>query len=209
MSAASRARTTESGDTAPAIRAATKPRRSGPDRRDLAELILDAARKLVLQTGARRLSLTEVATLAGVSRPTLYRYFQSKEELIDALGKQEYRRFNQAMSKAVAGSQGAAQFEAAIDVVVSFLQNQPPRILVDLAPGFVNEQMEHVLPMMTASLVAVLKQCATKPGLVRTAAPRDLAGAIARTTLSHLIFPSPDAGAARREIRAAAGLPSR
>lgn len=61
------------------------PLRPGPDRRDLSERILDAARQLVVQQGARRLSLSEVATLAGVSRPTIYRYFVSKEDLIDAL----------------------------------------------------------------------------------------------------------------------------
>jgi AcrR family transcriptional regulator len=32
-----------------------------------------------VQTGARRLSLTDVAALAGVSRPSVYRYYQSKE----------------------------------------------------------------------------------------------------------------------------------
>ena len=36
--------------------------------------------------------------------------------------------------------------------------------------------------------------------------PRDLAGAIARTALSHYIFPETDRAAARRQIRAAAGL---
>jgi hypothetical protein len=36
--------------------------------------------------------------------------------------------------------------------------------------------------------------------------PRDLAGAIARTTLSHYIFPETDRAAARRQIRAVAGL---
>jgi hypothetical protein len=38
--------------------------------------------------------------------------------------------------------------------------------------------------------------------------PRDLAGAIARTAMSHYIFPDADPAAARRQIRAAAGLPS-
>ena len=66
--------------------------------------MLDAARQLVMQTGARKLSLTEVATLAGVSRPTVYRYFMSKEELIAALGKHEYRRFNAAVADAVPAS---------------------------------------------------------------------------------------------------------
>jgi hypothetical protein len=45
---------------------------------------------------------------------------------------------------------------------------------------------------------------------VATAAnPSDLAGAIARTALSHCIFPDADRAAARRQIRATAGLSGR
>jgi AcrR family transcriptional regulator len=139
-----------------------------------------------------KLSLTEVAKLAGVARPTLYRYFVSKDELIDALGKRERHRFNTALAEAVSNKSGTARLEAAIDVVAASLRDQPPRHLVDLEPGFANEQMAQVLPMIEEALTAVLE--------------RDLAGAVARTALSHYIFPDPDPSAARRHIRAAAGL---
>jgi AcrR family transcriptional regulator len=158
-----------------------------------ADRVLDAAQRIVLQTGARKLSLTEVARLAGVARPTLYRYFATKDDLIDALGKREYRRFNAAMTVALSNLEGTARLEAAIDLVATFLGDQPPRHLVDLEPGFVNEQMARVLPMIEAALGAVLD--------------RDLAGAVARTALSHYIFPDVDGNAARRQLRAAAGLP--
>ena len=184
-------------------------RQSKSERRDLTERILDAARQLVVQQGARRLSLTEVATLAGVSRPTVYRYFVSKEELLDALGKLEYRRFNAAMEQAVSRVSGRERIEAAIDVVAAFLQDQPSRSLIDLEPGFVNDQMAHVLPMVTDALVAVLTQSADEDGAIHPASARDLAAAIARTALSHYIFPDVDANVARRQIRAAAGLPAR
>lgn len=90
-----------------------------------------------------------MALLAGVPRPTIHRYCQSTEELVDALGKYEYRRFNSAMDKAVSVLSGVARLEAAVDVVASFLRDQPPRRLVDLEPGFVNAQMVQVLPMVS------------------------------------------------------------
>jgi AcrR family transcriptional regulator len=158
----------------------------------VSDRILDAAQRLVLQTGARRLSLTEVAKLAGVARPTLYRYFVSKEELLDALGKRARRRFNTVLAEAVSDKSGDARLEAAIEVVEASLRDQPPRHLVDLEPGFANEQMAQVLPMIEEALAAVLE--------------RDLAGAVARTALSHYIFPDPDPTAVRRQLRAAAGL---
>jgi AcrR family transcriptional regulator len=177
--------------------------------RGLADRILDAARRLVLGTGARKLSLAEVATLAGISRPTLYRYFASKEDLLDALGKREYQRFQTSMDGAVSGVRGAARIEAAIEVVASFLADQPPRHLVDLEPGFAHDQMAQVLPILTDALVGVFELCAREDGYQLTAAPRDIAGAIARTAFSHYLFPDGDPAAARRQIRAAAGVGTR
>jgi AcrR family transcriptional regulator len=177
-----------------------------PVRHSVADRMLDAAQRLVMHTGARRLSLTDVAARAGVSRPTLYRYFASKEELIEALGKREYRRFNAAMAAAVAHETGVERLAAAIDVAAGFLQDQPPRDLVDLDPGFVNEEMARVLPMMTAALAEVLALAVDENVIPGGADAADLAAAIARTALSHYIFSDPDPAAARRQMRAAAGL---
>lgn len=182
-------------------------RRSGSDHGDLGDRILDAARRLVLRTGARKLSLSDVATLAGVSRPTIYRYFDCKEDLIDALGKQEYRRFSTAMERAMIGVTGVARLEAAIDVVATFVEEQPPGRQLDLEPGFAHQQMARALPMIIDGLQPVLERCAREDGFDAAVNSRNLAGAIARIALSHYVFPDADPAVARREIRAAAGLP--
>jgi AcrR family transcriptional regulator len=174
--------------------------------RGLADRILDAAHRLVLRTGARKLSLADVATLAGTSRPTLYRYFASKDDLLDALGKREYQRFRTAMETTTSSIRGPARIEAAINVVADFLADQPAQHLVDLEPGFAHEQMTQVLPILTDALVGVFELCVREDGYQLAAAPRDIAGAIARTAFSHYIFPDMDSAAARRQIRAAAGL---
>jgi AcrR family transcriptional regulator len=180
----------------------------GSDHGDLADRILDAAQRLVFRTGARKMSLSDVASLAGVSRPTIYRYFVSKEELIDALGKRERRRFNAAMEQAMSGVSGIARLEAAIDVVATFVEHQPPGRLLDLEPRFAHQQMTHALPRLSDALTAVLQRCARENAFAAALDPHDLAAAIARTALSHYIFPDADPAAARRQIRAAAGLPS-
>jgi AcrR family transcriptional regulator len=181
---------------------------SNPENRgELSDRILDAARRLLLRTGARKLSLSDVATLAGVSRPTIYRYFVSKEDLIDALGKREYRRFNATMDEAMVGVTGIARLEAAVDVVATFVEDQPPGRLLGLEPGFAHEQMAQALPMITDGLMVVVAQCAREDGVTAPVDPADLAGAIARTALSHYMFPDTELAAARRQLRAAAGLP--
>jgi AcrR family transcriptional regulator len=181
-------------------------RGSGSAHGDLADRILDAAQRLVFRTGARKLSLSDVATLARVSRPTIYRYFASKEDLIDALGKRERRRFNAAMDQAMSGVVGVARLEAAVDVVATFVEAQPPGRLLDLEPGFAHEQMAQALPMLAEGLTVVLQRCAREDAFATAVNPRDLAGAIARTAMSHYIFPDADRATARREIRAAGGL---
>ena len=157
--------------------------------------------------GARKMSLSDVATLAGVSRPTIYRYFASKEDLIDALGAQERRRFDAAMERAMTGVAGVARWEAAVNVLVDFVEDQPPGRQLDLDPGFALEQMARALPMITERLTAIVQQCAREGGVDTTVSARCLAGAIARVALSHYMFPDVDATAVRRQIRAAAGLP--
>lgn len=174
---------------------------------DLTDRILDAAQRLVFRTGARKMSLSDVASLAGVSRPTIYRYFVSKEELIDALGKREHSRFNTAMDTAMSGVAGVARLQAAVDVVATFVEQQPPGRLLDLEPRFAHQQMAQALPMLTEALAGVLCQCARENAFATPLEARDLAGAVARTAFSHYIFPDADPAAARRQIRAAAGLP--
>lgn len=184
-----------------------EPRQPASDYGDLADRILDATRRLLVTAGARKLVMSDVATLAGVSRPTIYRYFASKEDLIDALGAQERRRFDGAMERAMVGVTGVTRLEAAVDVVVSFVEDQPAGRQLDLDPGFALEQMAQALPMISERLVTILQQCAREDGIDSAVSPRCLAGAIARVALSHYMFPDIDATAMRRQIRAAAGLP--
>ena len=185
-----------------------EPHGFGSARGDLADRILEAARRLMLRTGARKLSLSDVATLAGVSRPTIYRYFVSKEDLIDALGAHERRRFDAAMERAMSGVTGIARLEAAVDLVATFVEDQPPGRQLDLDPGFAQDRMARALPMISERLMLVLEQCAREDGFDAAASARDLAGAIARVALSHYMFREADPAAARREIRATAGLPN-
>jgi hypothetical protein len=82
---------------------------------------------------------------------------------------------------------------------------------VDLVGGVAtsHEEMARMLPTVTEVLAAVLTQGADEADITFPAAPRDMAGASARMALSHYIFPDIDADAARRQIRAGAGLPAR
>ena len=110
------------------------------------------------------------------------------------------------MERAVSGVTGIARWEAAIDLVATFVEDQPLGRRLDLDPSFAQDQMARALPMISEKLMLVLEQCAGEDGFDAAASARDRAGAIARVALSHYMFRDADPAAARREIRAAAGL---
>jgi len=63
---------------------------SEPEQR---EIILQATYACIARWGVKRTSLEDAASEAGVSRATLYRYFGSREQLMNAVVAWEYRRF--------------------------------------------------------------------------------------------------------------------
>ena len=67
---------------------------------------IHAAGVEVLGSSGSKLSLSEVALQAGVSRPTLYRWFASKEELLSAVGDHERMLFRTGISQVTAGLRG-------------------------------------------------------------------------------------------------------
>ena len=66
------------------------------------ERILAATAEVLGRNGMTKLSLSEVALQAGVSRPTLYRWFASKRELLDAFVVWERQYYERAVARATA-----------------------------------------------------------------------------------------------------------
>jgi AcrR family transcriptional regulator len=66
--------------------------------------ILAATAEVLGRNGMTKLSLSEVALQAGVSRPTLYRYFADKRELLDAFVVWERQYYEQAVADATAAA---------------------------------------------------------------------------------------------------------
>ena len=60
---------------------------------DKREAIMNAALELFVDRGFYGTAVPEIAELAGVGAGTIYRYFESKEALVNALYRQEKQRF--------------------------------------------------------------------------------------------------------------------
>ena len=66
------------------------PKRAGGDKR---EAILEAALRLFVERGFYGTAVPEIAERAGVGAGTIYRYFESKEALVNAIYRQEKLHF--------------------------------------------------------------------------------------------------------------------
>lgn len=65
------------------------------------EKLLDSARSAFLDFGIKRTSMGEIARRAGISPATLYRRFDSKNELVEAVGVREAQHYIAAIEERV------------------------------------------------------------------------------------------------------------
>ena len=104
---------------------------------DTRDRILDAAFQQVARVGLRRLALGDVATVAGVSRQTLYRHFGSREGLVEELVLREERWFI-ARVEAAAGPHADAEgaIAAGVAEAIDAASDHPLlRRLLETEPG--------------------------------------------------------------------------
>ncbi|MBW8712076.1 MAG: helix-turn-helix transcriptional regulator, partial [Mycobacterium sp.] len=82
------------------------------------ERILAATAEVLGRNGMTKLSLSEVALQAGVSRPTLYRWFASKKDLLDAFVVWERQYYERAVADATVDLLAPDRLDAVLRVIV-------------------------------------------------------------------------------------------
>jgi len=158
--------------------------------------ILAATVEVLGRKGMTKLSLSEVALQAGVSRPTLYRWFASKEELLDAFGAWEREMFNRGIGRATAGLRGKEKLDAALGFIVEYQQSYSGYRMVDIEPGHVIGQLSNVIPTMREQLERLIS--GPNAGVAAATA--------IRVAVSHYLVASDDADQFLAQLRHAAGV---
>lgn len=158
--------------------------------------ILVATAEVLARSGQTKLSLSEVALQAGVSRPTLYRWFADKQELLDAFGLHEREMFDSGIGRATVGLRGTEKLDAALRFIVEYQQSYSGVRLVDIEPEVVIAQLAHVIPIMRARL---LKLLAGPNASVKAATT-------IRVAVSHYIVRSDDGDQFLAQLRHAVGI---
>ncbi|KLO26492.1 TetR family transcriptional regulator [Mycolicibacter heraklionensis] len=161
--------------------------------------ILDATFEVVARCGRRKLQILDVAATAGVSRPTVYRYFGSKEGLLDAFALYEQDNFAVGMAAATAGLRGIDRVNATLEFIVDYQFSHSLAMLVELEPEYSIAQMVRVLPIMEEGMRRVLSD-----------ENADIAAAaVVRIAVCHYLVGGGDRTSFLAELRHAAGLEPR
>jgi AcrR family transcriptional regulator len=156
--------------------------------------ILAATAEVLGRHGMTKLSLSEVAAQAGVSRPTLYRWFASKRDLLDAFVVWERQYYERAVTAATADLPPCERLDAALRVIVDYQQSYPGLRMIDIEPEQVIKRLARVIPLMRQRLEKLAT--GTDPGLAVSTA--------VRVAVSHYLVRSDDGEDFLAQLRHAA-----
>jgi TetR/AcrR family transcriptional repressor of uid operon len=160
------------------------------------ERILAATAEVLGRRGMTKLSLSAVAQQAGVSRPTLYRWFASKDELLEALAIWERHMYERGVAEACASLPANARVDATLRYIVAYQPSYPSLRMVDIEPAHMIRRLSHILPLMRARLERLIPG----PG------GADAAATIVRVAVSHYLVRSDDDADFLEQLRHAARI---
>ena len=90
---------------------------------DRREAIINACEKLYQTKSFREITLKEIGSEVPFSRPTIYNYFQTKEEIFLALFQREYERWNEDLT-AILEDHDAMDRQSLADQIAESLANR-------------------------------------------------------------------------------------
>jgi AcrR family transcriptional regulator len=166
------------------------------------ERILEGALRLLGRYGVKKLSMNDVGEAAGVTRGTVYRYFPSKSELIDALNHHENRQFELALREVATAHADTVDFlPKVLEFMLRYSQEHPVlHQLLDTEPAFMLGWIRSAFDDYVALLDEVLAPALVSP--MPNGAPRDsrFTELILRVALSVYMFPNTDVALLARTI---------
>jgi AcrR family transcriptional regulator len=125
--------------------AVTKTRSTGSEQS--INRILDATMEAVSRQGVRNVSMSDVCRFAGVARGTLYRYFPSKEILLESLGQRTRQQTEDGIREAAANAaSGQEALVAVIDFLTGFAGDSKAASMLEVEPLFFVDFLRRHLP---------------------------------------------------------------
>lgn len=110
-----------------------------PPENDTKERLLAAARALYLEGGFATFSLREVARRVGISAPAVYRHYESKEALLEAVCAQGFQIFSSYLVRALREGTPLERLRASGRMYLAFATDHPQAysvLFLGAAKGF-------------------------------------------------------------------------
>ncbi len=159
------------------------------------ERILRATLRLLGRRGVKRLGMQEVSEAAGVSRATLYRYFPSKERLIDAVAIFDEQTFAEGLATSLALVEDPSdRIRTFVAFAFDYIRTHPARTLFETEPEFVLGYLLAHLPKLQSAFLAQLGDAVDAAPAVATGSlsREQLVDVVVRLFASSFIIPEPD-----------------
>ncbi len=163
-----------------------------------AEQILDAAFDLACSRGWDKVTMSDLASAAGVSRQSVYNDFGNRDGVAQALVQREVDRFLVVVAERLAGAQSAVEAVVDASTAVFDLADDNPLLRAVLA-----SDDSALLPLFASEVVIAVASDRVRAGLPDL--DEVAVDAIVRVVISHVMAPGPQrpdmADLARRLIR--------
>ncbi len=176
------------------------------------DAILAATRRVIAERGPERFTMSAVAAAAEVSRPTLYRWFPSKEALLEALTVYEEELYIARLGAAVEaqGSSGR-KLDAAVRCLVTYLDGLMGPDPIGADPAFALHSLATSLEPQTEAFVRIVGDAMSAVPAVRLGhlSPSGAAELFLRLAYSHFLFPHPEPEVLLADLRSFAGISAR
>ncbi|WNV88855.1 helix-turn-helix domain-containing protein [Umezawaea sp. Da 62-37] len=148
--------------------------------------LLDAGRDLVTESGPDALTLAALARRVGLSRPSLYEYFRSREELVAAIVTDELPEWARHLERAVAAAHGVpAKIEAYLRAELGVITDGSHSAVVALSahalPDASRELIRTEHERLLSPLIAVLEDAQVDDPRLRALFVHGMVEAAART----------------------------
>ena len=173
------------------------------------EAILIATRRAIAERGSGKLTFSAVAAAAGVSRPTLYRWFPTKADLLAGITAYEKEQFDLGLSAAIDATETpTGQLDAALGYLVTYLDTAHDNDPIGVDPAYALQSLDASLEPQSATLARLLGDAldlvpAVRAGVLTT---QQVADIFLRLVYSHYLMPHPDPEVVLAALRAFAGL---
>ena len=188
------------------------PRRPDPRAVATKERIFQATTRVMRRFGVHGMSVQDIAIEAGVARGTLYRYFSSKTDLLDAYTEYMRSRFDASLKAAIEPhSDPDARLQAFLAFFDAYLDSEQARSFLEAEPefalGYFRRSFMDGVGKTRDALAPVFDEWGRKLGR-----PLDhdmLAEFVMRFLISHVLVPAPhgEAGLGRKLMDMVKQLP--